>query len=193
MPTLDDATLAEQVAGELVEALAERHPALAGHLERSAQLATQVGFALGLDSDDMWRVSYAARLHDIGKVAVPSRVLDKPGPLDPAEWRTIKRHTIVGGRILESIRALEGVAPIVRASHERFDGEGYPDRLAGDRIPLEARIVFACDAYDAMTSDRPYQASVGGRRAMLELQRCSGSQFDPMVVTALSSLLPLAA
>ena len=191
--TAESDALAEQIAGELVESLAERHPALADHLERSADLSAQVALELGLDADHLWRVSYAARLHDIGKVAVPGRVLNKPGPLEAAEWATIHRHTVVGARILQAFSALSPVARIVRASHERFDGEGYPDRLAGEAIPLEARIVFTCDAFDAMTSDRPYQRAIGIRKAMLELQRCAGTQFDPRVVDALGHLIPVAA
>lgn len=190
-PRLDSAPVAEQIATELLETLAERHPDLAAHLERASDLATAVALRLGLDNGCLWRVAYSARLHDIGKVAVPSRILDKPGQLDEDEWFAVRRHTIVGARILEAIDALAPVAPIVRASHERWDGSGYPDGLAGERIPVESRIVFACDAYDAMTSDRPYQAAIGARQAMLELQRCSGTQFDRRIVDALCELLPL--
>jgi HD-GYP domain-containing protein (c-di-GMP phosphodiesterase class II) len=129
-------------------------------------------------------VRHAAELHDIGKVAVPSAILDKPGKLDADEWEFIARHTIIGERILGAAIALRPVATLVRASHEHYDGNGYPDGLRGDEIPLGARIVSVCDAYDAMTSDRPYQRALGHDEALAELHRCAGTQFDAAVVEA---------
>ena len=126
----------------------------------------------------------ATELHDIGKVAVPSAILDKPGRLDPDEWDFIARHTLIGERILGAAPALRPVARLVRSSHEHFDGNGYPDAIAGDEIPLGARIVSVCDAYDAMTSERPYQRSLTPVDALEELRRCAGTQFDPAVVEA---------
>ena len=189
LASLAEAGAAEQRANELIETLAERHPELASHLERAAQLSAQVALWLGLDGSELWRVGYAARLHDIGKIAIPARVLDKPGRLNNSEWRSIKRHTVIGAQILEGIPALAPVAPLVRASHERWDGAGYPDGIAGEEIPLASRVVFACDAWDAMTSKRPYQSPLAPARALGELRRCSGTQFDPMVVDALSQVL----
>jgi HD-GYP domain-containing protein (c-di-GMP phosphodiesterase class II) len=127
----------------------------------------------------------AASLHDIGKAAIPDAILTKPGPLDEEEWAFIRQHTLIGERILSAAPALSGAAKLVRWSHERFDGSGYPDGLAGEEIPLPARIIAVCDAFDAMTSSRSYREtpmSVEG--ALAELQRGAGSQFDPAVVDA---------
>jgi two-component system cell cycle response regulator len=115
---------------------------------------------------------------------VPSAILDKPGKLDPDEWAFIARHTLIGERILGAAVALRPVATLVRASHEHYDGSGYPDGLRGTEIPLGARIVSVCDAYDAMTSDRPYKAAMTRDEAIAELRRCAGTQFDPAVVAA---------
>ena len=120
---------------------------------------------------------------------MPDSILNKNGPLDDAEWGAIRQHTIVGDRILSAAPALEPVAKLVRASHERYDGRGYPDRLAGDEIPLGARIVAVCDAYHAMTSDRPYRKAMPMRTAITELRRCAGLQFDPDVVKAFCDLV----
>jgi two-component system cell cycle response regulator len=119
-------------------------------------------------------------------------VLHKPGPLDDGEWALMRQHTIIGERILLAAPALKPVAALVRASHERWDGTGYPDRLAGEAIPLGARIVAVCDAYDAMTSDRTYRASITATEAIAELRRCAGSQFDPAVVDAFAATLAAA-
>jgi HD-GYP domain-containing protein (c-di-GMP phosphodiesterase class II) len=131
----------------------------------------------------------AAELHDVGKVAVPDAILSKPGPLSDAEWGFMREHTIVGDRILSAAPALEGAAKLVRASHERYDGSGYPDRLRGEQIPLGARIVAVCDAFHAMTSDRPYRPALSVREALDELQRCAGAQFDPRVVNAFAVMV----
>jgi hypothetical protein len=137
---------------------------------------------LGLSGQALDHVRQVAEPHDVGKVAVPSAILDKPGPLDPQEWTFIARHTIIGERILAAAPALRGVGRLVRASHERYDGGGYRDGLCGDDIPLGARIAAVCDAYDAMTTDRPYRAAMSQANALAELGRCAGSQFDPAVV-----------
>jgi HD-GYP domain-containing protein (c-di-GMP phosphodiesterase class II) len=124
----------------------------------------------------------AAELHDIGHMAVPDQILQKPGPLDSAERDFMRTHTLVGERILAAAPALQPVARLVRASHERWDGSGYPDGLAGKEIPLGARIIAVCDAYHAMTSDRVYQPPVDPPAALMELRRCAGTQLDPRVV-----------
>ena len=125
-----------------------------------------------------------ADLHDIGKAAIPDAILSKPGPLDDGEWAFMRRHTLIGERIVASAHALTSVAKLVRSSHERWDGAGYPDGLAGDAIPLGARIIFVCDAFDAMLADRPYSKGLGFELALAELEHCAGSQFDPQVVAA---------
>jgi two-component system, cell cycle response regulator len=131
----------------------------------------------------------AAELHDVGELAVPDVVLQKEGPLDANEWSFIHSHTLIGERILGAAPALQTVGAIVRSTHENWDGSGYPDKLAGEAIPLAARIVFACDAYSAMTSDRPYCAARTPDDAVEELRRCSGKQFDPQVVELLCAVL----
>jgi HD-GYP domain-containing protein (c-di-GMP phosphodiesterase class II) len=131
----------------------------------------------------------AAELHDVGKMAVPDRILEKPGPLDTPEIDFIRRHTVVGERILSAAPALVPVARLVRASHESWDGAGYPDGLAGEQIPLGARVIAVCDAYHAMTSDRVYQSPVAPAAAVAELRRFAGSQFDPRVVSVFIGLI----
>jgi diguanylate cyclase (GGDEF)-like protein len=174
----------EQSRDVLLKALEEHHPDLGDHVHDVGLLAEAVGEELGLSGRQLHHIRQAAELHDIGKVAVPRAILDKPGRLDAEEWAFIARHTLIGERILGAAIALRPVARLVRSSHERWDGNGYPDGLAGEEIPLGARIVTACDAYDAMTSDRPYQASLDPAEALEELRRCAGTQFDPDVVAA---------
>jgi len=174
----------EQSRDVLLKALEEHHPDLGDHVHDVGLLAEAVAQELGLSEQQLHHIRQAAELHDIGKVAVPSAILDKPGKLDADEWKFIARHTLIGERILGAALALRPVARLVRSSHERYDGGGYPDGLAGEEIPLGARIVTVCDAFDAMTSDRPYQRALSKDDALAELRRCAGSQFDPAVVDA---------
>ena len=144
---------------------------------------------LGLPAHELEQVRQAAELHDVGKVAVPDAILEKRGPLDDEEWRFIRQHTVTGERIISAAPALVQVAKLVRSSHERWDGTGYPDRLAATDIPVGSRIVSACDALAAMVSDRPYREAVGLPAALEELARCAGTQFDPDVIAALTAVL----
>jgi two-component system, cell cycle response regulator len=171
----------------LLRALAERHPELGDHTNEVADLAEAVARRLGLHAEEVEDVRHAAELHDVGKVAVPDAILAKPGPLDEDEWSFIRRHTIIGERIVAAAPALSRVATLVRASHERWDGAGYPDNLAGEAIPLGARIVAVADAFDAMTAARPYSVPQPPEEALAELRRCSGTQFDPAVVDAFAA------
>ena len=139
----------------LLQMVSERTPELRHHIDDVALLAQGVGRRLGLRTHELYEVVRAAELYDIGKMATPDAILTKPGPLDAAEWEFMRQHTIVGERMLHVAPALAGVARLVPWSHERLDGGGYPDALAGDEIPLGARIVAVCDAFNAMTSDRP--------------------------------------
>jgi two-component system, cell cycle response regulator len=174
----------EQVRDALIQALRERRPDLDEHLGGVARLAHAVARRLGMNATEVDEVTRAAELHDIGKMAVPDAILEKPAGLDEAETQLIRQHTIIGERILAVSPALRSVGLLVRHSHERYDGHGYPDGLVGDEIPLGARIIAACDAFDAMTTDRPYQPSIPVKDALEELRRCAGGQFDPYVIHA---------
>ena len=179
----------DQTRNALVQILHERDPDLHRHLSEVARLARAVGHRLGLSGGTLDAIVRAAELHDLGKMAIPDSILNKPAPLDDQEWEFMHRHTLIGERILAAAAALVPVAALVRSSHERFDGDGYPDGLTGDDIPLGARIVFACDAFHAMTSDRPYDRAVTPQAALAELKRCAGTQFDPEIVTVLSEVI----
>jgi diguanylate cyclase (GGDEF)-like protein len=158
-----------------------------------ARDSERVGVTLGLSGLELQELGHAADLRDIGEVAVPATILTKPGPLTEGEWEFVRRHPVIGERILAAAPALAGAGRLVRATHERFDGTGYPDRLAGDAIPLEARIISVCDAYHAMTSERPYRRARPHAEAMDELRRGAGTQFDPAVVEAFVRTLAQAA
>ena len=168
----------------LLRTLSERRPDLQIRLRDIGELALAVGRELHLGPEALDEVARAAELHDLGKIAVPDAILDKPGPLDPVEWSFMRRHPLIGERILLAAPALRPVARLVRSSHERWDGGGYPDGLRGDEIPLGARIVSVCDAFDAMTTERPYREPIPEAEAIDELRRCAGTQFDPLVVEA---------
>jgi len=145
---------------------------------------------MGLGPDALRDLEFGALLHDVGKIAVPNSIINKPGKLTEAEWAIMKGHTIEGQRMLENVGGvLARVGVIVRASHEDYGGTGYPDGLAGDAIPIEARICSACDAFSAMTTDRSYRPAMPLADAIAELRRCAGTQFDPDVVQALVAVL----
>jgi two-component system cell cycle response regulator len=171
-----------QATRALMQALVERDAGLHKHVEGVQSLATDVALRLGLDPTEVERVRLGALLHDVGKIAIPDSILHKPGPLSEAEWTLMRRHTLIGQRILERAPALADVAQLVRSSHERVDGRGYPDGLAGAEIPIGARIIAVCDAFDAMVSTRSYRAALGRQEALAELGRCAGVQFDADVV-----------
>jgi diguanylate cyclase (GGDEF)-like protein len=168
----------------LLRTLSERRPDLQLRIRDIGELALSVGRELQMGPEGLDEVARAAELHDVGKIAVPDAILDKPGALDPVEWGFMRRHPLIGERILLAAPALRPVARLVRSSHERWDGTGYPDGLRGDEIPLGARVVAVCDAFDAMTTERPYREPVSEADALAELRRCAGTQFDPMVVEA---------
>jgi two-component system, cell cycle response regulator len=173
-----------QTRDVLLQVLREREPELHHHLAGVAALAVAVGRRLALSAEQLDEVTRAAELHDVGKIAIPDEILHKPAALDADEWQLMRQHTIIGDRILGAAPAMRPVAEIVRASHERWDGDGYPDGLAGEEIPLGARIVSVCDAFHAMTTPRAYQATLERDAALAELRRCAGTQFDPAVVEA---------
>ncbi|MFL5966275.1 MAG: HD-GYP domain-containing protein, partial [Gaiellaceae bacterium] len=152
------------------------------HARWITDMALLVGRELQLDRDAMKRLELGALFHDIGKIGIPEAILSKPGPLDDEERRLIEKHPELGERIIAPIDRLEEVRPIVRHCHERFDGAGYPDKKIGDEIPLESRIIFVCDAYHAMTTDRPYRKRLSAEEALRRLDEAAGTQFDPRVV-----------
>ena len=155
------------------------------HSKDVVDLAGAVAKRLGLSDAEIAQVRDGAMLHDVGKVAIPNEILNKPGPLDEAEWKIMREHPVIGEQILLRTPELAAIAPLVRHEHERFDGSGYPDGLAGEAIPIGSRIILACDAYNAMITARPYRESREHAEAVAELRRAAGTQFDPVVVGAL--------
>ena len=177
-----------QTADVLLRVLRERDPDLEEHHDDVGRLAQELSERVGLPEEAVDRIRLAAELHDVGKTAIPDSILNKPGKLDEAEWEFMRRHTLIGERIVLAAPALAHTAPLVRSSHERIDGTGYPDHLKGEQIPLGSRIIAICDAYDAMVSQRPYRAAMSTRAALAELRRSSGSQFDPGLVAVFETL-----
>jgi len=159
------------------------------HSRETAALARAVGRRLGLEGETLRFLEYGALLHDIGKIGVPGYILHKPGPLDDEETAVMREHPVIGERIVASVPFLARIRPIVRAEHERWDGGGYPDRLSGERIPIEARIIHACDAFQAMASDRPYRQARPREWIMEEIRAQAGRQFDPRVARALLEVI----
>ena len=174
----------DQSKAVLVRALSERHPDLTAHMADVSRTAELVARQLDVADDQIEPIRHAAELHDIGKVGIPDAILAKPGDLDPEEWTFMRRHTIIGERIVSGAPALAQVSRLVRSTHERWDGAGYPDQLKGEAIPIGSRIIAVCDAFDAMLSERPYKAGRNTSAALAELRRCTGTQFDPTVVEA---------
>ncbi len=175
----------DQTRDVLLRIMHAKQPSLQDHSSEVAELCLRVGRRLEMTAEELDELARAAELHDVGKVGIPDAILDKPEALNEAEWEFMHQHTVLGERILSAAPALRPVAVIVRATHERWDGRGYPDRRAGEAIPLGARIIAACDAYDAMTTDRCYRAGIGHEGACEEMRQQAGRQFDPQVVEAL--------
>jgi putative methionine-R-sulfoxide reductase with GAF domain len=162
-----------------------------GHSERVMEYSLKAGEALSLNDDEAEVLRYAGVLHDVGKIAIDSSILGKPGPLTPGEWEIMYTHPTVGARLLKEIPFLERAAELVLRHHERFDGTGYPDRLRGEDIPLGARIIAAAEAFDTMTTDRPYRSALSIDAAVKELNNCAGKQFCPLAVKGLLAGLHL--
>ncbi len=185
---LEDSYLATVSA--LASAMEANDEYTADHSETIARIAVATGAELGFAESELRRLNYAALLHDVGKIGIPDHVLHKCDALSAGEMRLMAEHTIIGERIVSRAEYLRPVAPLVRAAHERWDGRGYPDGLAGEAIPLASRIIFVCDAFHAMTSDRPYRQALSVAEALEELRAQAGRQFDPRVVDAFARVLP---
>ena len=178
-----------ETLGSLSNALEAKDGYTGDHAQAVGDLAVAVARRVGLRGDALGAVEFGALLHDIGKIRIPESILNEPGPLSDEQWEVMRAHPSVGERILAPIASLKDVLPIVRSSHERWDGDGYPDRLSSTEIPLGARIVAVCDAYRAMVEERPYRPARSRGEAMDELRASSGSQFDPECVNALLEVL----
>jgi diguanylate cyclase (GGDEF)-like protein len=183
------ASASRQTTDVLLKALSERNPGLCQHIDEVAQLAGELATQMKLPDTEIKQIQLAAELHDIGKVAIPETILNKPGPLDPEEWEFIHRHTLIGERIVTAAPSLAHTAKLVRSHHERYDGHGYPDRLKGEEIPFGAAIIAVCDAFGAMTKQRPYSDAISVKDAIAELQRCSGTHFHPDIVRTFCELI----
>ncbi len=168
----------------LVEALMAKDTYLFGHSHSVAIYARAIGSEMGFSKERLDRLAQGCELHDVGKIAVPDTILMKPGPLNRAEFEIVKQHPIWGARILEPLTFMKDIREMVHQEHERWDGTGYPQGIKGEHIRLEARVIAVADALDAMVSDRAYRQSIGMERTVQELKRCSGTQFDPLVVEA---------
>ena len=186
---LGEETPHRDVVAALAVALLERDRYTGEHSESVVEMAGSVARSLGLSPVEIERVRAAALLHDVGKVAIPDAILHKPAPLDEQEWQLMAQHPVIGERILRVIPGLGSVARIVRHEHESWNGTGYPDGLAGEAIPIGSRIILACDAYHAMTTDRPYRAAMSYGEAIEELLSSAGRQFDPRVTQTLVGYL----
>jgi diguanylate cyclase (GGDEF)-like protein len=181
-----------RAAASLAKAVDARDTYTGSHSTRVAELGAWIAARLGLDAEQVELTRLAGSLHDLGKLAIPEEILRKPGPLTPPERLVLERHSQIGFRMLESLD-VNPVAEWVLHHHERWDGTGYPNGLAGEEIPLGARIIFVADAYDAMTSDRAYRGRLTPREAVAELERCAGTQFDPEIVSVFARELGYAA
>ncbi len=176
-------------AATLARAVDARMENPSEHSATVARYATGIAQRLGWGGADLAYLRVAAMLHDVGKVSLPDQILRKPGPLDDREYEEIKTHSVIGAEFVNRVDGLSPIAVWVRHSHEHFDGSGYPDGLAGEDIPLASRILLVADAFDAMTSDRPYRSAVPHEEAVAELQRNAGRQFDPRCVAAFEETL----
>jgi len=179
---------ARECLGLLLKLLNEHDPGILEDLNRMGHLATDTARTLGLEAREVERVELAARLHDVGKLAIPDAILTKPGPLEPEEWEVMRTHAEIGARIVASAPSLAHTADLIRSHHERYDGHGYPDGLAGDEIPLPAAVISVCAAFVAMMRHRPYSDAITVSEALAELRRCAGSQFHPCVVETFCAL-----
>ncbi len=171
-----------------MQTLQEKNPREEAHSKRVSMICQSLGKKLKMSSNDLRLLDAISALHDIGKITIDERILNKPGKLDKEEWEIIKKHPEVGYRILSTSQEYAVVAEDILSHHERYDGTGYPRGLKGEEIPIRARIIALADAYDAMTSHRPYRGALTHQQAIMEIKRCSKTQFDPEIVKAFLEL-----
>lgn len=179
----------EQVIFTLAAAVEAKDPTTKEHLVRMTEHAVRLGHAMKLQRHQLTLLRYGAILHDIGKVGVSELILCKPGPLDAEEWEEMRQHPLIGEKICESLRFAEDVCPMIRYHHERWDGEGYVDGLAGGQVPLLARVLSVVDAFDAMTSDRPYRSALPLEEALRRLRHGAGTQSDPAIIAVFAEMM----
>ncbi|MGB9620106.1 MAG: HD-GYP domain-containing protein [Armatimonadota bacterium] len=179
----------DQTIDALVTAAGQRDTTAEGHSRRVCRYCLAIGKVLGLGQDELTDLRYAAGLHDIGKIAISRRILNKLGKLTDQEFEIMKQHSAISIRILEKIDGLRGASRLVKHHHERYDGRGYPDGLAGEQIPLGSRIIAVAEAFDILTSDVPWRDAKDQESALREIEACAGTQFDPTVVDALRSAI----
>ena len=181
---------AELITCVLHAALAQRHPDLGEHSDDVAGDVELLARTIGLDEETIGLIIKAGDLHDVGKLGIPDEIITRPGPLSQSEWTFMKQHTVMGEQIIAAAGpSLARIGPLVRASHERWDGKGYPDGLTGEKIPLGARIITICDSFRAMLDERSYKDAMSVEDALAELRRCAGTQFDPHLVEVFCRLV----
>ena len=181
----------EQTVEALIAAAGQRDKTAEGHSRRVTRYCLAIGRAMSLSVDDMTNLKYAAGLHDIGKVAISRRILNKLGKLTDEEFLVMKRHSTIAIRIIEKVEGLQDSAPLINHHHERYDGKGYPDGLSGEDIPLGSRIISVAEAFDILTSDVPWRDAMDQDSAIQELDACAGTQFDPTVVEAFRTAITM--
>lgn len=186
LPSADSARVLHQFSESLGNAIDAKDPFTSLHSEEVAEISHSITLALGLGSKEADLIHVAGHLHDIGKIGVPDEILQKKGPLSDLDWKFIRRHPDIGADILRPVEAIaqSGIVDMVRHHHERFDGKGYPSGLKGDAIPLGSRIIALADTLSAILQNRPYRPAGDYEAAVAEIINCSGTQFDPVVVTA---------
>ncbi len=180
---------AENVIFALARTVEARDAYTEGHVQRLAHYSVAIGRRLGLSEDELTALRYGALLHDVGKIGIDETIIQKRGPLSPTEYRVMQQHTLIGERIIAPLRMSAKIGPIVRGHHERWDGAGYPDGLAGESIPLGARVVAVTDAFDAMTTQRPYNRVLNLNEALKRLWDGCGTAWDPRIITIFADLL----
>jgi HD-GYP domain-containing protein (c-di-GMP phosphodiesterase class II) len=179
---VESKSIRSSIITSLKKTLEERTHETEAHAQRMKAVSLEVGKIMELHDNELDELSLLAMLHDIGKIAIPDYILEKPTGLSPEEWKIMKSHCEIGYRIAVASPELAHIASLILSHHERWDGTGYPQELKGLEIPLLSRIITVVDAYDAMTNDRPYHVAVSSEAALKELERCSGTQFDPSIV-----------